>query len=293
MRCLQPVVAKRESKTGDGCHPSVALNNPGLAPAATVQWLCELAASRSASLRQVAIAREGWRFGLMRLYAEMACARPANVGPSFASQICSTSTIRRLFNSQAAQQSRLEEEGRSSVNKLATACGTRPSQRALALQIGALLFPPFCFGGQCTGSTSRVNMGTIEQCPKGSIRCGRRQGRHCAVLMAWIGRHNSNAARTHSQTSREFNYLTVTARFPMWPVSTPAARSKLAVRQCNRKLPALPAAKNKRSAPMPASSASAWDCSDLSSPACSGLFAGCAENRRLLPPTSTKVVSLP
>ena len=170
----------------------------------------------------------------MRLYAEMACARPANVGPRLASLICSASTFRRLFNSQAAQQSRLEEEGSASVNKLATALRYPAVSAPLALQSGGAALSSTCFGGQCTGSTSRVNMGAIEQCPKGSVRCGRQQGWQCAVLMAWTGRHNSNSACTHSQTSLEFDNLTVTRKFPMWLVSTAASRSKLAMRQCNR-----------------------------------------------------------
>ena len=52
--------------------------------------------------------------------------------------------------------------------------------------------------------------------------------------MAWTGRHNSNSACTHSQTSLEFDNLTVTRKFPMWLVSTAASRSKLAMRQCSR-----------------------------------------------------------
>ena len=123
------------------------------------------------SLRRWRSLERGWRSGLMRLYAEMACARPANVGPRLATLICSASTFRRPFNSQAAQQSRLEEEGSASVNKLATALRYPAVSAPLALQSGGAALSSTSFGGQCTGSTSRVDMGAVEQCPKGSVRC--------------------------------------------------------------------------------------------------------------------------
>jgi len=64
--------------------------------------------------------------------------------------------------------------------------------------------------------------------------------------MAWTGRHNSNSACAHSQTSLEFDNLTVTRKFPMWLVSTAASRSKVGNEAVQSQLPALPATKNRK-----------------------------------------------
>ena len=204
----------------------------------------------------------------MRLYAEMACARPANVGPGLATLICSASTFRRPFNSQAAQQSRLEEEGSASVNKLATALRYPAVSAPLALQSGgaALSSTLLWRAMHRIDKSSKHGRGRAMPKWKCPLRC--QQGWQCAVLMAWTGRHNSNSACAHSQTSLEFDNLTVTRKFPMWLVSTAASRSKLAMRQCNRNCQRCRRRKTERSAPMPASLASARDCSDLSSAAC-------------------------
>ena len=198
----------------------------------------------------------------------MACARPANVGPGLATLICSASTFRRPFNNQAAQQSRLEEEGSASVNKLATRLAVpgrlsaaRPAERRRCSFLHLLWRAMHRID-----KSSKRGRGRAMPKWKCPLRC--QQGWQCAVLMAWTGRHNSNSACAHSQTSLEFDNLTVTRKFPMWLVSTAASRSKLAMRQCNRNCQRCRRRKTERSAPMPASLASARDCSDLSSVAC-------------------------
>ena len=151
------------------------------------------------SLRRWRSLERGWRSGRMRLYAEMACARPANVGPGLATLICSASTFRRPFNSQAAQQSRLEEEGSASVNKLATRLAVpgrlsaaRPAERRRCSFLHLLWRAMHRID-----KSSKHGRGRAMPKWKCPLRC--QQGWQCAVLMAWTGRHNSNSACAHSQ----------------------------------------------------------------------------------------------
>jgi hypothetical protein len=97
----------------------------------------------------------------------------------------------------------------------------------------ALLFPPCALPGNAP-DRHRGNMDTIEQCPKGSVRCWRRQGWQGAVLMAWTcASQLQRGSHTHPNFIG-FNNLTVTRKFLMWPGIDGGLPIKVGNRQCHR-----------------------------------------------------------
>ena len=212
--------------------------------------------------------RRGWRFGLMRLYAEMACARPANVGPrlAIADLLCVNNPppVQQSSRSAVSVRGGRQVVGEQACYRLAVP-GRLSAARAADRRRCSFLHLLWRAMHRIDKSSKH---GRGRAMPKGEcpLRSSTRPAMRRPDGMDWtsqlqLGLHtqpNLTGVRPSDCYAQVSNVAGIDGGLSI-KVGSEAVQSQL---------PALPAAKNKRSAPMPASLASAWDCSDLSSAAC-------------------------